>query len=152
MADHNELFAEACSVLGYIVPAHATAATYTSGWVDVSLFQKFGAIITVGTLGASATLTAKLEQATSSGGAGVKDITGKAISGLTQTPTDNSTSQQIINCRSDELDVANGFRYVRINVVVGTATSDFGALLMGLDCKYGPATDHDNATVTQSVN
>lgn len=152
MADHNMLFSEAVGVLDRIVPAHATAATYQTGWVDVSLFSHFAGVINIGVLGSSATIAAKLQQATSSGGAGAKDITNKAITGLTQTPTDNSNTVQLINCRADELDVANSFRYVQLSVTVGTATSDISALVMGLDSKYGPASDDNSANVTQYVN
>jgi len=149
---HNQLFSEEVGILGHIVPAHATAASYSTGWVDLSIWAIVAGIVSVGVLGSSATIAAKLEQATSSGGAGVKDITSKAITGLTQTPTDNSTSSQIINCRADELDIVNGFRYVRLTITVGTATSDIVGLLMGIGCKYGPASDHDDTTVTQYIS
>lgn len=149
---HNQLFSEEVGILGHIVPAHATAGAYSTGWVDLSIFAMVGGVVSVGVLGSSATIAAKLEQATSSGGSGIKDVTNKAITGLTQTPTDNSSTTQIINCRADELDIVNGFRYVRLTITVGVATSDVVGLLMGLGCKYGPASDHDDTTVSQYVN
>ncbi len=152
MAEHNMLFSEACSVLDAIDADAYTAATYTTGWIDMSIWSKIGALVAVGDLGSSATVAAKLEQSGPTSGTGTKDITGKAIVGLTQTPTNNSNTQQWINCRNDELDAINNFRYVRLSITIGTATSDAAGYVFGLDCKYGPATDHDNANVTQVIN
>jgi len=137
-----------CAVLGVIDPDVYTAAAYSTGWVDMSLFESLMLIVFAGTLGTNATVNAKLEQATSAAGAGVKDITGKAITALTEAGTD-SDKQAVINLRSEELDVNGGFRYVRGTVTIGTATSDMGAVLLGLDPRYAPPTDA--ATVDEIV-
>src|SRR5882672_8134060 len=149
---HNQLFSEEVALLGAIDPDANTAATYTTGWVDMSIWGKVGALISAGDLGSSATIAAKLEQSGPTSGTGTKDITSKAITGLTQTPTDNSNTQQWINCRADELDIVNSFRYVRLSLTVGTATSDAAGFLFGTSCKYGPASDHDAANVTQYIS
>jgi len=129
------------AVLAAIIDPDAYAAsTVTSGWVHMGTFEAIQAIVMAGTLGSSATLDAKLEQATDSSGTGAKDITGKAITQLTQAGTD-SDKQAIINCRSEELDVANGFDYVRLSMTIGTATSDAGGLVLGHYPRYAPATD-----------
>ncbi len=123
-----------------IDPDALTAATHTSGWVSMVDFGAIMAVIMAGTLGASATVDAKLEQATDSSGTGTKDISGKAITQLTQAGTD-SDKQAIINCRSDELDVNNSFTHVRLSITVGTATSDGGGLILGFDGRYQPVAD-----------
>ena len=129
------------AVLAAIIDPDAYAASpVTSGWVHMGTFEAIQAIVMAGTLGSSATLDAKLEQATDSSGTGAKDITGKAITQLTQAGTD-SDKQAIINCRSEELDVANGFDYVRLSMTIGTATSDAGGLVLGHYPRYAPATD-----------
>lgn len=125
---------------GVIDPDAYTAATYTSGWVSMATYEAIQAIIFAGTLGTSATLDAKLEQASDGSGTGAKDITGKAITQLTQAGTD-SDKQAIINCRSDELDVANSFTHVRLSMTIGTATSDAGGVILGHYARYQPATD-----------
>lgn len=127
-------------LVGIIDPDANAAATYTTAWVHMGTFEAIQAIVMAGTLGSSATLDAKLEQAADSSGTGAKDISGKAITQLTQAGTD-SDKQAIINCRSDELDVANGFDYVRLSMTVGTATSDSGAVVLGHHARYQPATD-----------
>lgn len=134
-------------VLAVIDPDAYTAATYTSGWVDMSLWGSLQAIVFAGTLGSGATLDAKLEQATSAAGAGAKDITGKAITQLTQAGTD-SDKQAVINCQSEDLDVEGGFRYVRLSMTVGNATSDAGGVVLGMDPRYAPT---DASTVDEVV-
>lgn len=136
-------------LVGVIDPDANTVATYTTAWVHMGAFGAIQAIVFAGTLGASATLDAKLEQATDGSGTGAKDITGKEITQLTQAGTD-SDKQAIINCRSDELDVANGFDYVRLSMTVGTATSDCGACVLGHHARYQPAADL--ATVDEVVD
>jgi hypothetical protein len=138
------------AVLACIDPDAYPAAAYSTGYIDVTNWQNLMAIIMAGDLGASATLNAKLEQATSSGGAGVKDVTGKAITALTQAGTDDN-KQAIINCSQYDLDFANGFKFVRLTMTVATATSDAGALLMGFDPRYNTAADNDAATVDEIV-
>lgn len=127
-------------VLATIDPDAYTAAAYTSDYVDMAAVGSIAAIVMAGTLGSSATLDGKLVQATSNAGANAKDITSKAITQLTEAGTD-SDKQAVINCRPDELDMANSFRYVALVMTVGTATSDAGAIIVGGDARYEPASD-----------
>ena len=138
------------AVVASIDPDVYTAATYTSGWVSLRDFGAILAVVQAGTLGASATLDAKLEQATDTSGTSAKDVTGKAITQLTQAGTD-SDKQALINCRAEELDVENGFDCVRLSITVGTATSDAGGMLLGLHPARGPASDFDATTVDEIV-
>ena len=62
--------AQAVAVLGVVDPDVTTAGAHVTGWIDGSKFSDFMAIIMAGTLGASATLDAKIEQATNGSGAG----------------------------------------------------------------------------------
>lgn len=136
----NRLPSDQAVVAAVIDPDVLTAATHSSGWVHMGTFEAIQAIVMAGTLGSSATLDAKLEQATDSSGTGAKDISGKAITQLTQAGTD-SDKQAIINCRSEELDVANGFDYVRLSITVATASSDGAGIILGHYPRYAPATD-----------
>ena len=100
-------------------------------------------------LGASATLDAKLQQASDSGGTGVKDITGKAITQLVKASNDNN--EAMINLRSDELDVNGGFCYFRLSVTVGTAASLYSAIVLGFTARDYPASALNDASVVQIV-
>ena len=147
----NSLPSERVAVLATIDPDALTAATHTSDWGDLTKFGTGMAVIAVGTLGTSATVDAKLQQATDSSGTGAKDITGKSITQLTDAGSDDD-KQAIINIRAEELDVDNSFTHVRISLTVATATSDGGAVLLGLDSRHGPASDNDLASVDEIVS
>lgn len=140
------------AIVGVIAPGAKTAATYTSDWVDMGSFERIMAIIGWGTLGNGAELDAKLEQATDSSGTGAKDITGRAITQVSEdvTPQPNN-NQKIIQCRGDQLDVNNGFTHARLSVTIGTATSDAQGLVLGLDPRYAPGSDNDLSSVTEIV-
>ena len=142
---------EVCAVLGTIDPDAYAASTVTSDWCNAGLFKKIMAIVMAGDLGTSATLDAKLEQAQDSSGTGAKDVTGKSITQLTQAGTD-SDKQAIIDLDASELDVANGFEYVRLSMTIATATSDCGGVVLGFNPRYGPANDNDLASVDEIVN
>ena len=150
MGNMNLLPSQRAAVAGVIDPDAYTAGPVTSAWIAMKTFQAIQAIVMAGTLGASATLDAKLEQATDSAGAGVKDITGKAITQLTQAGTD-SDKQAVINCRAEELDVANDFDYVRLSMTIAVATSDAGGIVLGHDPRYAPASDNDLSSVDEIV-
>jgi hypothetical protein len=146
----NAKMTEVVALAGIIDPDAYTAATYTTGWVSAKNFTALAALISAGDLGASATINAKLEQATTSGGSGAKDITGKAITALTQAGTDDN-KQAWINLRPEELDVDNGFAFVRLSMTVATATSDAAGYLFGFQPARGPATAVDSTTVDEVV-
>lgn len=138
------------AVVGVIDPDVTTASTVTTSWIDMAKFGALMAIVMAGTLGSSATLDAKFQQATDSSGTGAKDITGKAIAQLTQAGTD-SDKQAIINLFQNELDIDNGFTHVQLSLTVGTATSDAGAIVLGFDPVKGQAALSDLATVDEIV-
>ena len=94
---------ELVAVVGNIDPDANGAATYTTGWVSMRDWHAVLAVVQAGDLGASATIDAKLEQATDGSGTGAKDVTGKAITQLTKAGSDDN-KQALINCRADELD------------------------------------------------
>ena len=147
----NTLPSQRVAVAGVIDPDANTAAAYTSDYADMSQFESVMALIQVGTMASTSTVDAKLVQATDSSGTAVKDITGKAITQLTEAGTD-SDKQAIINCYADELDTDGGFTHVAIIMTVGTAASDSGAVLLGFDPKYGPANGYDLASVDEIVS
>ena len=141
---------EVVGVVGAVDPDAYAAGTYTTGWIAAKNFTAFLAIVMAGALGASATLDAKLQQASDASGTGAKDITGKAITQLTQAGTDDD-KQVLINLRPEELDVDNGFTHFRLSMTVATAASDAGAVVLGYAPARGPATDVDATTVDEVV-
>lgn len=148
----NQIANEGVGLVGAINPDVTVASTVTTGWIDAGVFQTYLAVVSLGTLGTSATVDAKLEQASDSGGTGAKDVTGKAITQLTQAGTDASDSEATISLRGTELDLVNEFTHFRLSVTVAAATSDIAGYVFGVDARTGLATDNDAATVLESVN
>jgi len=145
----NQLGSEAAAVVATVDPDALAVGAISSDYVDMDVFDQVMAVIMAGVLGAAATLDAKLEQAQDSSGTGVKDITGKAITQLVKATDDGK--QAIINCRAEELDLANAFTHVRLTLTVGAAISDGGAVVLGMGARYGPASDNDLASVAEII-
>ena len=146
----NQLPSELAAVVGVIDPDAYSNAKYATDWIDMAKWESIMAIAMIGDMVSTSTAVAKLEQATTSGGAGKKDVTGKTATTLTQAGTDDN-KQVVINCRQEDLDVANSFRYVRLNITIGTAGSDMSGLILGFFPRYNVASDSDVATVDEIV-
>lgn len=151
MGNPNLRPSDRAAVVGVIDPDAYAAATYVTGWIDASLFEDFMAIVMVGDLGSSATVNAKLTAAEDGSGTNPHDITGKAITALTDAGTD-SNKQAIINVRADEISADGAYTHFKLSVTVGTATSDMGALVLGLNPHFGGASDNDATTVDEIVS
>jgi len=145
-AKGSELFA----VLATIDPASLAVGTVTTGWLSMANFHALVASIETGALGTSATLDAKLQQALDSSGTSAKDITGKAITQLTQA-AGGSAKQILINVKPEELDTVNGFGFVRLSITVGVAASLAGAQVLGVNPRYATADAFNQAAVAQII-
>ena len=140
---------EIISLLGTIDPASVAAGTVTSDYVDMSQISSLLAAITTGVLGASATINAKMVQATSAAGAGKKDIAGKAITQIVKASGDNVQAE--INLFAEELDTENNYQYAALELTVGTAASLVSAVLLGSAHRYNPASMSNLSSVAQIV-
>jgi len=120
---------EHMALLATLDSASQAAGAVSTGYVDIKNFHALLALIDVGAFGASATVDAKLQQAQTSGGANVKDVTGKAITQLLAAGGNNR--QALINLKAADLDTEGGFEFVRLTVTVGTAATQLSAALFG---------------------
>lgn len=147
MSNTNLLGSEEWAVVAKIDPDANTAATYyTAPDIDMSLFEQVMAVVMFGTV-AGATLDFTFV----SGAAATPTtaVTNKAIASLSDSPNGTySDKVAIVNLRGDEL--TEGHRYVRGKLVVGTATTDSGVVILG-KAKSLPASDNDDADVIEIV-
>ncbi len=144
-AKGSELF----SVLATIDPASQAVGTVTTGWISAGNHHSLLALVQSGVLGTGATLDAKLQQATDASGTGAKDVTGKAIAQIVKATGDNR--QALINLRPDDLDVTNGYAYVRLSLTVAVAASFTAAQLLGFNPRFSPGDASNQAAVVQVV-
>lgn len=145
----NKLPSEQAAVVATIDPDAYAAGAELSDAIDMSKFESIQAILMLGTMVTDCTADFKLTQATTSGGT-YKDVTGKAATQLTEAGTD-SDKQAVINCRREDLDIDNGYRYVKMSLTLGTAGSDAGAIALGHNASIEPASDNDLASVDEIV-
>lgn len=145
----NAKASEQAALLAEISPVSQAAGSVVSGWISAANFERFLAVIQTGVLGASATVDAKIQQASDSSGTGAKDITGKAITQIVKATGDSK--QALINVQGADLDVANGFCYIQLSLTVGTAASLVAASLFGFVPRFAPASDSNPASVVQVV-
>ena len=139
------------SLAGAINPQSSVAAVQT-GWIDASTFENFLAVVSVGALGTAATVDAKLQQATSSAGAGAKDVAGTAITQLTKAAA-NDNSQVFINLNAAQLDTNNGFTFIRLLITPAVAASLVSGEVYGVDAKQEqPGGSNNAASLLQTVN
>ena len=144
----SKLPSERIAILATIDPDAYGTGTQTSDWASVEEFHQVFAVVEAGILAASATLDAKLMQATSSTGAGAK-VVSTANAQITQLDTGDNDKQAIMNLRTDSLDVAGGFSFVALRMTLTTAGGDCSGVLFGVDPRHGPADDFDLASVAE---
>lgn len=141
--------AENVAVIGIIDPDAYTAAAYTSSIIDMRYWREVMFIVLAGELGASATVDCLVKGSTASNMASPVNLTGKAITQLTQAGTD-SDKQAIIRVTAEEV-AAQGYRYIQATLTVATATSDAGLIALGMHSRYQPSNEFDLSTVDEIV-
>jgi hypothetical protein len=146
----NSLPTERATVVGVVDPDAYAVGTYDTAWVPLKDFFRFMAVVLVGTLGSAATVDAKLRVATNAAGANAADVAGSSITQLTQAGAD-SDKQAIINFDPQQFlaGAAADYTHVQLRLTVGTAASDAGAVLLGFDPRFLPASDYDASTVDE---
>ncbi len=112
---------EHTKIVHVIDPDVQTAAAYTSAAIDTKGYEYITYIVSAGTLGSSATLDFKVTECDTSGGT-YADVSGAAITQMTQAGSDSDTSVALtVRCADTE-------RYHKGVLTVATATSDAGAV------------------------
>lgn len=131
--DYTRLFVEQFKSLQRISPQSTSTQVNGSAYVDVSGFRRFIAKFNVGAIAATGTLTCQVRQATSAAGAGVKALIASAAL------ADTGDDQDIwLEFKAEDLDVDNGYKFVRLEIVAATAASIVGAELLGFVATYEP--------------
>jgi len=143
----NAKGSELLAILTTLDPASQAAGTATTEWVSMAMFHDLLAIVQTGSLGTSATVDAKLQQAKDVNGTGAKDVVGKALTQIVKASGENK--QALIDFTPDNFDLANGYDFVRLAVTVAVAASQISAQILGVNPLYGPADAANQADVIQ---
>lgn len=146
----NKTPSEIAAVVGNIDPDAYAASTVTTDYIPMKHFRRFMAIVQAGDIVATGTVDAKLIAYTNGSGSGAFDVPGAAITQLTQAGTD-SNKQAVINFNTEVLAGSTKYTHFRLSVTMGTAGADLGAIVLGFDPLYEPASDNDASTVDEIV-
>ena len=133
---YPELTTERMQLLAVIHPDLNQGRYYTP-WINMNITHKLLARVIVGDIGQGATVDFELQEATDANGTGAKAITAKAITQLTQAGGD-SNDTCAINLRTEEMDAANDFDYVRGRLDVNTASANVCVIIDGDVPRYAP--------------
>ena len=146
----NAKGSEQLSILATLDPGNQAPGVANTGWVPLNTHHGLLALVQTGALATGVTVDAKLQQAQDASGTGAKDVAGKAIAQLTQA-SNGANRQALINLRPEELDVNNGFAYVRLVVTVAAAAANTSAQLLGVNPRLASAETANQAAVAQIV-
>ena len=146
----NAKASEQLSILATLDPGNQAPGVATTGWVPLNIHHGLLALVQTGALATGATVDAKLQQAQDANGTGAKDVAGKSIAQLTQA-SNGANRQALINLRPEELDVNNGFAFVRLVVTVAAAAANTSAQLLGVNPRLASAETANQAAVAQIV-
>lgn len=149
MSNAESRLSERLAVVAAIDPDAYGTGAQESDIIDMSLHRRVLFFVMAGTLGTSATLDFKVEASANANMSGAADMTGKAITQLTQAGTD-SDKQAIVEVTAAEV-LDAGARYIRGVMTIGTAGSDAGVLAVAGDTRYQPASEYDLASVDEIV-
>jgi hypothetical protein len=146
----NVKASEQVALLDQVNPASQAAGSVTTAWVSAQYFNKFLALVQVGAFGASATVDANIQQAQDGSGTGAKAIgSGRAITQMLAAGGNNK--QATIDLDAQELDVSNGFCFVKLTITVGVAATLVSGSLYGFIPRDASAALFNNASVVQQV-
>tara|TARA_R110000824_G_scaffold122689_2_gene280048 strand:+ start:53 stop:499 length:447 start_codon:yes stop_codon:yes gene_type:complete len=148
MTTINSIPTERAAIVATVDPANTGAGATDTDEVDHSQWNTTQWTLMLGTMASTSTVDFKLQSASSSGGS-FSDITGKAITQLTEAGSDDN-KQVVINLRADEL--TSGDRYVKGVVTVAAAASWASVLTLGFDARHAPASDNDLSSVDEIVS
>ena len=117
-----------------------TNAQNNSGWLSMKNFARAMAYVEIGTWDSSDDLDeCRFQQATDSSGTSAKDLTTDASGGNydTDNPVDADGNFVVIEARAEDMDVDNGFDYIRLYVAEGGNTGVDN--VAGVVIRYGYA-------------
>jgi hypothetical protein len=143
----NAFLHERVNLAGIVNPATMNSTPVLTGAIDMSKWSEVMAVLCLGDMAAE-TIDFKAQDCATSGGS-YADITGKAMTQLAASATNNDNKQAIITVKSEELNA--GAQFVKFRGVTGGATGGPAAIVVLGVPKYQPASDDKLTSVVQTV-
>ena len=144
MADYTERFSEVWSLLADIDPASYTTEQNT-GYVCLDRYHRAVVIIHAGVLGTG--LDVDLEEGTDTSGTGAASLD-SGNKDITLTATTDNNTVSVIEIRTEELDVTNGYDCINVEVTPGGQGDLFSVQVWGGVPRYAPVSTTNLDSVT----
>lgn len=106
-----------------LAPVSKSAGTTTSSAIDMTGYSKGSLVVTVGVISSSGTVDCKVQASATSGGS-YADITGAAITQMTEAGGDSGSTVQV------DFDIPNGKPFVKTVLTNATAAAVQGVLII----------------------
>ena len=113
-----------CAINVSLAPVSKSAGTTTSAAIDLTGYTKGVLIVNAGVIGSSGTIDCKVQSSATSGGS-YADITGAAITQMTQAGSHSGTSQAV------DFELPAGQPFVKTVLVNATAAAILGVFIIG---------------------
>jgi hypothetical protein len=149
MGETNILASEKVAIVGVLDPAAASAAVRYTDVIDMSKWHQALGLFLLGNMDDAATVVCAAYRCDSAGNnaAAIKTETLTAAAG-------NDDTQVVIGVRSEDLlPQATYNRYIKFGITNGAGGGGYAVVVgLGVDPKYGPASDNDLASVQSIEN
>lgn len=142
---YPELISERMELMEHIAP-DSHLGDYFTDWFSMAETARLLVQVHCGDIGQTGTVDVDIQQATDAAGTGVKAIAGKAITQLTAAGGDGDDYCEI-NLRTEEMDAANDFDWVRVRMQCLVAASVVGVVAMGETPRYAPVSQTNKTEV-----
>jgi len=107
------------------------------GWIDMAERHKILFVLNVGDIGQGGTVDLRVDEAQDVNGTGAAFVAGKSITQLTQAGGDGNDFV-CIEVRTEEMNVAGGFSFLRPQLDCLVAASNAGLMVFAEPLRYSP--------------
>ena len=132
---YPELDTERIELL-YVLHPDNHLGDYYSPFIDVTNFHKLLAMWTVGDMAQASTVQMRIYESQDDVGTG-EQVIGKWPATLTAAGADDD-SVVVVNLRSEEMDAANGFRWIRVRTLIQAGAAHASCHVFGTLPRYAP--------------
>ena len=146
---YNQALTERLSILSTIDPQSVGTDGASGDVIDMHYHRRVVFILAVGAMTTNSTVDLSIYGDTASGGAYATLITGKSLTTLEETGSDDN-KQAMIEVTAEEV-AAQGLRYLKPVVTVAAAASLMCLVALGDFARYSDGADFDLASVAEIV-
>ena len=134
---YTQRFYEDWELLAVLSPqtANGTVGEHNTGYVYVGEYHRVAALVLPGEPAGASTIDIDVEEATDAAGTGAQNVTGVNPN---QIVAADAGQAGCIEFQTEEMDAANDYDFINLEVIVGTAAYTYAIFLFGYRGRYKP--------------